>query len=141
MKTGSRSVCPIATALDVFGDRWTLLVIRDLACGKRLFKEFTASPEGIATNILSDRLERLVAGGFVVRTPESATGRDAYGLTERGRSLVPLLVAIAEWGVKHLPGTKPLLGERLLAALPLAATGTTARNPATTTPPRKSRKA
>lgn len=118
--TPQRSVCPIATALDVFGDKWTLLVIRDLAIGKRLFKEFSQSPEGIATNILTDRLQRLVAGGFAARVPDDTTGREAYELTELGRSLVPVLMTIAEWGLKHMPGTKPLLEKKLRAALPKA---------------------
>jgi DNA-binding HxlR family transcriptional regulator len=63
-RTKRRSICPVACALDLFGDRWTLLLIRDMACGKSLFKEFSASPERIATNILADRLERLVVGGL-----------------------------------------------------------------------------
>jgi DNA-binding HxlR family transcriptional regulator len=118
VRTQKRSVCPIATALDVFGDRWTLLVIRDMAAGKRLFKEFGESPEGIATNILSDRLSRLVEGRFATKTHDETTGRDAYALTELGQSLVPVLLTIAKWGLDHLPGTKPMLEQALLSAMP-----------------------
>ncbi|MGE0761011.1 MAG: winged helix-turn-helix transcriptional regulator [Pirellulaceae bacterium] len=102
-----RSVCPVACALDIFGDKWTLLVIRDLACGKRLFKEFAQSPEGIASNILSDRLQRLVDHGLVIRVPGThLAGRDAYELTEKGETLLHIVRAIAEWGQAHLPGTE-----------------------------------
>ena len=61
------SVCPVACALDLIGDKWTLLVVRDLACGKRFFNDLSRSSERIATNILADRLERLVAHGLVER--------------------------------------------------------------------------
>ena len=64
MRQTKRSVCPVACALDVMGDKWTLLVVRDMACGKRHFNDFCRSPERIATNILADRLERLVAHGL-----------------------------------------------------------------------------
>src|SRR5947209_18974122 len=71
-----RSPCPVAFSLDIFGDRWTLLVIRDLFFGRSRFKEFAASPEGIPTNILSDRLERLVARGIIEQIPaEDGTKR------------------------------------------------------------------
>jgi DNA-binding HxlR family transcriptional regulator len=96
----------VACALDVIGDRWTLLIIRDLACGKRYFKEFRASPERIATNILADRLERLVAYGLVEKyTPADPPGRDAYRLTDRGKTLEPVLRAVANWGLAQIPGT------------------------------------
>ena len=105
-----RSVCPVACALDLVGDRWTLLVVRDLARGKSLFKEFCASPEGIATNILADRLERMVAHGLVETfpAPQQPT-RDAYRLTARGQTLLPVLDALAAWGLANLPGTEARL--------------------------------
>lgn len=107
MSDKRRSPCPIACTLDVIGDRWTLLVIRDLACGKAHFKEFTASPEKIATNILTDRLTRLQEHGLVERYPSiEIPGRDAYRLTKKGRSLLPVLRAVADWGLAHLPGTE-----------------------------------
>ncbi|MEM6315506.1 MAG: helix-turn-helix domain-containing protein [Planctomycetota bacterium] len=104
----ARSVCPVACTLDLIGDRWTLLVVRDLFAGKRQFKEFADAPESIATNILASRLKLLVDHGLVERSVnESARGKPViYDLTQRGRSLEPLLTGIAEWGLKHIPGTK-----------------------------------
>lgn len=102
-----RSPCPIACALDLFGDRWTLLVIRDLHLGRSRFKEFTASPEGVPTNILSDRLARLLESGIVVQvTPENGSKHLAYQLTEKGRSLLPILREIRDWGLKWEKGTR-----------------------------------
>lgn len=101
-----RSPCPVACALDIFGDRWTLLVIRDLHFGRNRFKDFVASPEGIPTNILSDRLERLQARGLVEQVPAKEGGkRMAYVLTEKGNSLMPVLRAIRDWGLEWEPGT------------------------------------
>ena len=103
---GHRSVCPVACALDIFGDRWTLLVVRDLLGGKSHFKEFLASPEKIATNILSDRLARLAAHGLVERYPSSdIAGREAYRLTDKGRSLRGLMAQLKSWGLDHIEGT------------------------------------
>src|SRR5215467_1960380 len=79
-----RSLCPVACSLDIFGDRWTLLVIRDLFFGRTRFKDFVASPEGIPTNILTDRLERLLARGVIEQIPaEDGTKRMAYRSEER----------------------------------------------------------
>jgi len=101
-----RSVCPIACTLDLLGDKWTLLVVRDLMSGKAHFKEFLASPERIATNILAERLVRLAANGIVERYPsEDMSGREAYRLTEKGRSLRPLMAQIKAWGLAHVEGT------------------------------------
>lgn len=105
-----RSPCPIACTLDLVGDRWTLLVVRDLVLGKTHYTEFLASPERIATNILADRLEQLVAGGFVATSPSSQrAGSLTYSLTERGQALRPLLEAIRDWGLAHVPGTEARL--------------------------------
>lgn len=105
-----RSPCPVACTLDLIGDRWTLLVIRDLACGKKAFNDISRSPERIATNILTDRLERLVAAGLVEkRASDSTPGRDAYHLTTKGKSLRPVLEAIAAWGLENVKGTKTAL--------------------------------
>ncbi len=101
-----RSPCPVSCSLDIFGDRWTLLVIRDLILGRSRFKEFTASPEGIPTNILSDRLERLLRHGIAEQTPaDDGTKRLAYRLTEKGRALGPVLVAMRDWGLAWERGT------------------------------------
>ncbi len=106
-KVQRRSSCPVACTLDIIGDKWTLLVIRDLFLGRTQFREFMASPEGIASNILSDRLRRLVESGLVERTPSlEQTGRDLYRLTESGRTLGPVLQAIVKWGEDNIPGAK-----------------------------------
>lgn len=101
-----RSPCPIACTLDVIGDKWTLLVIRDMSFGRTQFKEFAESPERIATNMLADRLSKLVDCGLAEKFPLSdASGREGYRLTAAGESLRPVLTAIARWGLEHIPGT------------------------------------
>ena len=95
-----RSPCPVAFSLDILGDRWTLLVIRDLFFGRTRFKEFAASPEGIPTNILTDRLERLLARGIIEQIPaEDGTKRMAYRLTKKGKALGPVLRSMRDWGL------------------------------------------
>ena len=101
-----RSLCPVACALDVMGDRWTLLVIRDLLGGKRRYGDFLASAEKIPTNILADRLKRLEREGLIARAPYSTRPpRDEYHLTPEGRELGRAVDALATWGLKHCPGT------------------------------------
>jgi len=104
MRKSRRSPCPVACTLDLVGDKWTLLVVRDLAFGKSQFKEFLASPEKIATNILADRLARLVEHGLAERFASS--GREAYRLTAKGESLLPVLQSVADWGLAHIEGTE-----------------------------------
>jgi DNA-binding HxlR family transcriptional regulator len=105
-----RSLCPVACALDIVGDRWTLLVIRDLMFGRSRFKDFSASPEGIPTNILSERLDRLLRHGLAEQVPaEDGSLRLGYRLTEKGRSLAPVLEAMRDWGLKWQPGTQALI--------------------------------
>ena len=105
-----RSCCPVACSLDLIGDRWTLLVVRDLFLGRSLFKDFEASPEGIATNILSNRLSRLVESGLVEKVPsKESRGRFSYRLTPRGQTLGPVLEAIADWGLREIEGTEKRL--------------------------------
>lgn len=105
-----RSPCPIACTLDLLGDRWTLLVLRDLFLGRSRFRDFLASPEGIPTNILTERLERLCANGLAERfAAEDGSGRPAYRLTQKGRSLGPLLRAARDWGLAQLEGTAVLM--------------------------------
>jgi DNA-binding HxlR family transcriptional regulator len=112
-----RSPCPVACTLDVVGDRWSLVVVRDLLLhGPRRYGELLAAPEGIPTNILSERLKRLAAEGIVeARAYSDHPPRSEYALTERGRALGPVLKAMVEWGLRHVPGTKPPpgLGGRL----------------------------
>jgi len=102
-------MCPVACSLDVIGDRWTLLVIRDLFAGKRRYGEFLTSSERIPTNILAERLRRLESAGLVGSTQYSEhPPRYEYELTERGRGLAPVLDAVANWGLEQFPGTKRL---------------------------------
>jgi DNA-binding HxlR family transcriptional regulator len=108
-----RSPCPVACSLDIFGDKWTLLVIRDLFLGRERFKDFTASPEGIPTNILSDRLERLLESGIILQIPVADGGkRLAYQLTPKGQALRPILRSLRDWGLKWEPGTRAALEEK-----------------------------
>ena len=97
---GQRSSCPIAAALDVFGDRWTLLVLRDLLIfDKHRYRDFIESPEGIASNILADRLRRLEGAGLIDKSPDpDDRRRSIYSATRKGRSLLPILRQIAAWG-------------------------------------------
>jgi DNA-binding HxlR family transcriptional regulator len=105
-----RSPCPVACALDVFGDRWTLLVIRDLMLGKARFKDFVASPEGIPTNILADRLKRLQNHEVVTQVRDREGSRHlAYRLTEKGTALRPVVKAMKDWGLTWEEGTKAAL--------------------------------
>ena len=101
-----RSICPVACTLDLLGDRWTLLVVRDLWLGRSRFKDFAGSPERIPTNILSERLERLVKHGVAEKVPAAdGTKRLGYQLTEKGKALGPILAAMRDWGLRWEPGT------------------------------------
>jgi DNA-binding HxlR family transcriptional regulator len=101
-----RSACPVACALDVVGDRWTLLIVRDLLGAGRRYSELLASEERIPTNILADRLRRLERHGLVERTPYCEhPPRMEYRLTAAGRALGPALDALARWGLAQFPGT------------------------------------
>ena len=105
-----RSVCPVSCTLDLIGDKWTLLVVRDLFSGKTKFKDFIQSPEHIATNILSERLTRLEEHGLVERrVSDGHAGRCDYVLTAKGLTLGPVLRAVAEWGLQHIEGTEALI--------------------------------
>ena len=98
-----RSDCPISFALDIFGDRWSLLVVRDLALkGKRSFSELRDSDEGVATNILSERLARLEESGLILKERDPQDGRRfIYRLTDAGKDLLPVLVEIIVWSARH----------------------------------------
>jgi len=100
-----RSHCPISVALEIFGDRWSLLLIRDmLLLGKTTYGEFLASGEGIATNILADRLQRLETLKIIEsRGDPDNRRRTIYRLTAKGRDLAPVLVEIILWSAKHEP--------------------------------------
>jgi DNA-binding HxlR family transcriptional regulator len=101
-----RSGCPIATSLDIFGDRWTLVIVRDLATGKARFGQFLQSPEGIPTNVLTDRLVRLEEFGLISKKAyQENPARFEYGLTKKGAELLPVLQAICRWANAHMPQT------------------------------------
>lgn len=102
------SGCPIDYALEIFGDRWSLLVLRDLLVRKkRHFAEMMHSDEGIASNILAARLKKLEAWGLIARAPDDANKRQVvYAPTAKGKELIPVLVEIAIWSAKHDPNTK-----------------------------------
>lgn len=103
----SQSICPIARALNEIGDRWTLVVIRDMYFfNKQRFEEFLQSPEKISTNILAERLRRLEQLGIITKQPYgSHSQRMNYSLTQRGKELVPVLEALVKWGLENIPGT------------------------------------
>jgi DNA-binding HxlR family transcriptional regulator len=106
MADAQRSGCPINLALEVFGDRWSLLIIRDMMFGnRRHFRELLSrSEEGIASNILADRLKRLLEQGMVTRADDPSHKQKAiYSLTERTIQLVPVFAQLGAWGRRHMP--------------------------------------
>jgi DNA-binding HxlR family transcriptional regulator len=109
VKPFARSACAVANSLDLLGDKWSLLVVRDLLHGKRTYGELAASREGIPTNILADRLKRLEAADIITRTPyQQHPVRYAYALTPKGGALGEVLLAFVRWGKQHIPGTVAL---------------------------------
>ncbi len=105
-------VCSIARALEVVGDRWTLLIVRDVALGTRRFDELLQSL-GVATNVLTDRLQRLVAAGVLERELYSERPRRfEYRLTQKGRELGIPLLALMQWGDRHLSDKPPRIARR-----------------------------
>jgi DNA-binding HxlR family transcriptional regulator len=106
MQVTRRSTCPAACALDVAGDRWTLLIVRDLLRGRDTYSKLAAGDEGIPTNILADRLKKMEAAGLIEAQPyQERPVRYAYSLTAKGRDLADVLAALARWGKKHVHGT------------------------------------
>ena len=109
-----RSPCPIANTLDILGDKWSLLVIRDLFAGKSTYSEFQSSPEKIPTNILADRLKRLIENSIIKKTPyQDNPPRYAYKLTDKGRSLGPVMKELVKWGLKNIAGTEARIDLKL----------------------------
>jgi DNA-binding HxlR family transcriptional regulator len=103
-----RSRCPVACTLDIVGDKWSLLVIRDLMRGKRRYSQFAESSERIPTNILANRLKRLVDAGVITsRQYSEHPPREEYVLTKKGEDLRLVMRAMVEWGVKHAGGRTP----------------------------------
>ena len=108
-KPFARSACAIANSLDILGDKWSLLVVRDLLHGKHTYGELALSPERIPTNILADRLKRLESTGIVTSTPyQQRPVRYSYTLTPKGRALGDVLLAFVRWAKQHIPGTVTL---------------------------------
>lgn len=111
MATTRRSDCPINLALEVFGDRWTLLILRDIVfADRRHFRELQrASDEKITSSVLADRLDRLVKAGILTRGADPThQQKSIYSLTERGVDLVPVLATIGNWGATHCPADPDL---------------------------------
>ncbi len=102
-KSKRRSGCPVSISLEQFGDRWSLLIIRDMMVrGYHTFKEFQESGEGISTNILSNRLKTLEAAGILMTEPEQTDGRRVnYRLTQKGIDLAPVMLELLLWGAKY----------------------------------------
>jgi len=101
-----RSGCPIATTLDLVGDRWTLVILRDMLTGKSKFSEFLVSPEGIATNVLTSRLEKMVKTGLVTRKAyQKRPIRYEFRMTKKGKALLPVLQEMCLWGNRFMPET------------------------------------
>jgi DNA-binding HxlR family transcriptional regulator len=108
-----RSPCAVANTLDLVGDKWSLLVVRDLLHGKQTYSELADSLERIPTNILADRLVRLESAGIITRRAyQERPVRYAYTLTKKGSALGDVLLALVRWGKEHIPGTKVVKGPR-----------------------------
>ena len=105
-----RSGCPINLTLEVLGDKWSLLILRDIMFGrKRHFRELMRSEEGISSNILADRLKRLVEHGLLTKADDPTHKQKAlYSLTEQGIELLPVLAQMSVWGRKYLPVSEEL---------------------------------
>lgn len=105
-----RSPCPVACMLDILGDKWTLLVVRDLFVGKKTYGELQESPEKIRSNILADRLKRLLEKNIIKKTPyQNHPVRYEYSLTPKGQELGLVLKAMVQWGEKYIPGSKAMM--------------------------------
>ena len=112
----TRSGCPVSLGLDIFGDKWTLLIIRDLMFrGKRHFREILESDEHISSNILADRLKLLLDEGIVTRTENPNHKQKAiYRLTEKGIDLLPIIMQISRWSYKYRPVAQQYLADAAL---------------------------
>ncbi|CAN7158947.1 winged helix-turn-helix transcriptional regulator [Ensifer adhaerens] len=110
MKDDMRSGCPINLSLEVFGDKWSLLIIRDMIFGgKRHFRELLRSQEGISSNILADRLKMLVEQGMLTKRDDPTHKQKAiYSLTEMTIALVPIMAQLGAWGRRYLPVSEEL---------------------------------
>src|SRR5258708_2021131 len=104
-----RSPCAVACTLDLVGDKWSLLVVRDLLRGSVTYGDLQNSLEGIPTNILADRLRKLEGAALIAKSAyQQHPVRYAYALTEKGKALTDVLLALVRWGKKHIPGTRTM---------------------------------
>lgn len=115
-KNKLRSHCPVNYSLEAFGDRWAMLILRDIVFrGKRTYGEFLKSEEGFATNILASRLEHLIESGILQRDVDETDGRkDIYSLTEKGLDLIPILFEMILWSAKYDSGSEAKRINRLV---------------------------
>jgi DNA-binding HxlR family transcriptional regulator len=113
MNCRDNSKCPITYSLDTIGDKWSLLVIRDMVfMGKKYYREFINSEEGISTNILADRLQKLEENGVISKVRDENNKKQfVYGLTDKGYDLVPVLLELIQWAAKHDPDTGACVDE------------------------------
>lgn len=122
MQKRYEQACPVARTLDLVGDRWTMLIIRDLFLGRRRFNEILGSSPGMPPKLLSQRLKFLIENGFVKREVYSEfPPRSEYALTERGRSLFPIVKALGEWGLENLYDGEDELKEEIAGIVSAAA--------------------
>ena len=106
MEQASRSACPIATTLEIVGDRWTLVILRDMLNGKKRFSQFLESPERITTNVLTDRLKLMERASLVSRELyQLHPKRFEYVLTKKGEALLPMLQEMCRWANRFIPAT------------------------------------
>ena len=118
-KEDVRSHCLVNYGLEIFGDKWSLLIVRDIVfAGKNTYGEFLKSEEGVATNILASRLAFLEEQGILSKAPSPADGRkDLYTLTEKGLDLIPILLDIVVWSAKHDPKSNARRRKEFIARL------------------------
>ena len=118
-KEDVRSHCSVNYGLEIFGDKWSLLIVRDIVfAGKKTYGEFLKSEEGVATNILASRLAFLEEQGILSKAPSSADRRkDLYTLTEKGLDLIPILLDIVVWSAKHDPRSNARRRKEFIARL------------------------
>jgi len=118
-KEDVRSHCSVNYGLEIFGDKWSLLIVRDIVfAGKKTYGEFLKSEEGFATNILASRLAFLEEQGILSKAPSSADRRkDLYTLTEKGLDLIPILLDIVVWSAKHDPKSNARRRKEFIARL------------------------
>lgn len=106
-KQSSTKRCPIAHSAGLFGDRWSLVIVRDMFMGKKRFSEFLESSEAITTSVLAARLNQLESADLVKKAPyQSNPIRFEYSLTAKGRGLLPVLHALCEWGIRNFPNIR-----------------------------------